>query len=133
MKRSTRLARLPTVALRWLLVLAAAALAHGSTLAAQAAPVAQGSCRFVLGFATLRDLLGPRIVGDCLEDQRFAANGNAEQRTTGGLLVWRKADNWTAFTDGFRTWVNGPYGLLMRRNDERFWWEAAPDGPGGPQ
>jgi plastocyanin len=63
-------------------------------------------------------------VGDCLEDQRFAANGNAEQRTTGGLLVWRKADNWTAFTDGFRTWLNGPAGLQVRLNTTRFAWEG---------
>lgn len=27
-------------------------------------------------------------------------NGNAEQRTSGGLLVWRKVDDFTAFTDG---------------------------------
>ena len=87
-------------------------------------------CQFVLGFATLRDLIGHDIVGDCLENQRFAANGNAEQQTTGGLLVWRKADNWTAFTDGYRTWLSGPNGLEQRLNTERFAWE--PDyAPGG--
>ncbi|MGH2371137.1 MAG: hypothetical protein ACRDI2_23410, partial [Chloroflexota bacterium] len=86
---------------------------------------AQGAgCQFILGFATLRDLIGPPSVGNCLEDQRFAANGNAEQRTTGGLLVWRKADNWTAFTDGAHTWINGPNGLVRRLNTERFAWEA---------
>ena len=37
-----------------------------------------------------------------------------------GLLVWRKADNHTAFTDGYRTWVNGPYGLQVRLNTARF-------------
>jgi len=26
------------------------------------------------------------------------------------VLVWRKADNRTAFTDGYRTWINGPRG-----------------------
>src|SRR5919199_1631976 len=66
---------------------------------------AQAGCRFVLGFATLRDLVGPAAVGDCLEDERFdPANGNVEQQTSGGLLVWRKSDKWTAFTDGYRTW-----------------------------
>jgi len=44
------------------------------------------------------------------------------------LLVWRKLDNWTTFTDGFHTWVNGPYGLQERLNDQRFGWEANPDG-----
>jgi hypothetical protein len=82
-------------------------------------------CGFVLGFATLRALVGPAIVGDCLENEWFnPVNGNAEQHTTGGLLVWRKADNWTAFTDGYRTWVNGPDGVQQRLNTERFLWEA---------
>jgi hypothetical protein len=27
-----------------------------------------------------------------------------------GLLVWRKADNFTAFSVGYRTWVGGPSG-----------------------
>lgn len=87
-------------------------------------------CQFILGFATLRDLIGHEIVGECLENQRYAANGNAEQQTTGGLLVWRKADNWTAFTDGHRTWIAGPNGLQQRLNWQRFPWE--PDyAPGG--
>lgn len=90
----------------------------------QRAAEAQSGCQFVLGFATLRTLIGPQIVGDCLEDQQFAANGNAEQRTTGGLMVWRKADNWTAFTNGHETWLNGPVGLQRRLNTERFAWEG---------
>src|SRR5687767_10386113 len=81
-------------------------------------------CQFILGFATLRALIGAATVGQCLEDQRFAANGNAEQQTTGGLLVWRKADNWTAFTNGFETWLNGPQGLQRRVNTTRFSWEG---------
>ena len=36
------------------------------------------------------------------------------------FLVWRKADNWTAFTDGYRTWINGPSGLQVRLNTEHF-------------
>jgi hypothetical protein len=85
---------------------------------------AQANCQFVLGFATLRNLIGAQTVGVCLENQRSAANGNAEQKTIGGLLVWRKADNWTAFTDGYRTWINGPLGLQQRLNVERFPWEV---------
>ena len=93
---------------------------------------AQARCDFVLGFAMLRGLLEPSVVGSCQENQRFnPGNGNAEQRTTGGLMVWRKADNWTAFTDGYRTWINGPQGLQQRLNTERFSWE--PDGsPAAP-
>jgi hypothetical protein len=39
-------------------------------------------------------------------------------------LVWRAFDNWTAFTDGYRTWVNGPLGVQQRLNTECFSWEA---------
>ncbi len=87
-------------------------------------------CQFVLGFATLRDLIGHDIVGECLENERHGANGDALQQTTGGLLVWRKADNRTAFTDGYRTWIDGPNGLEQRLDTERFAWEAdyAPGG-----
>jgi hypothetical protein len=81
---------------------------------------------FKLGFATLATLI-PDEVGDPLEEERYAANGDSQQLTTGGLMVWRKADNWTAFTDGHRTWVNGPYGLQVRLNTERFDWEGAED------
>src|SRR5947209_3438496 len=40
-------------------------------------------------------------------------------------MAWRKADNWTAFTNGYETWINGPAGLARRLNTERFTWEAA--------
>jgi hypothetical protein len=66
------------------------------------------------------------------------ANGDALQHTAGGLLVWRKSDNFTAFTDGFRTWINGPHGLAKRPNGARYSWEANPEGrpladpPSGP-
>lgn len=85
-----------------------------------------GSCQFILGFADLRDLLGPELVGECLDNQSAAPNGDALQPTTHGLLVWRKADNWTAFTDGSTTWVNGPEGVQQRLNSERLPWEMAP-------
>ena len=86
---------------------------------AQQAP----TCQFVLGFKTLQDL-APSDVGDCVEDEAYADNGDAQQHTTKGLMVWRKADNWTAFTDGYRTWLNGPTGLAVRLNTERYIWES---------
>jgi len=87
----------------------------------------QDACSFVGGFARLRDSVGADKVGACLEDEHFNAdNGNTEQRTTGGLLVWRKADNFTAFTDGGTTWLNGPDGVQSRPNGERFSWETDP-------
>lgn len=87
----------------------------------------QDACQFVGGFARLREMVGPEKIGACLEDEHFnMENGNAEQRTAGGLLVWRKSDNFTAFTDGGTTWVIGPDGLQSRPNDERFAWESEP-------
>ena len=81
-----------------------------------------------MGFAALRERVGPAVVGDCLEGERHdPRSGNAEQRTTRGLLVWRKADNYTAFTDGHQTWLHGPDGLAVRPNDERFPWEDDAD------
>ena len=96
--------------------------------------VSAAECQFVLGFNTLRDLVGHEIVGECLENEHHNEIGDSVQQTTGGLLVWRKADNWTAFTDGYRTWINGPNGLVQRLNTERFEWEAdyAPGGVAPP-
>jgi hypothetical protein len=85
------------------------------------------TCQFVLGFATLHGLI-PQIVGACLENEHHnPVNGDGLQMTTNGLLVWRKSDNFTAFTDGYRTWVNGPFGVQMRLNSQRFFWEGNPD------
>jgi hypothetical protein len=90
------------------------------------------NCSFVLGFKALHDQI-PTIVGDCLVDEHHnPANGDGLQETTGpagghgtGLLVWRKADNWTAYTDGYHTWINGPYGIQERLNTgPLFPWEA---------
>src|SRR6185312_2994233 len=65
------------------------------------------TCRFVLGFAALHAAL-PAAVGDCLDNERHAANGDGVQHTTRGLLVWRKASNTTAFTNGYSTWLVAP-------------------------
>lgn len=83
---------------------------------------------FVLGFADLAALI-PDIVGRPVEDEYHSEeSGDGLQRTLmpngkAGLMVWRKADNWTAFTDGYRTWINGPLGLQLRLNTELFDWE----------
>jgi hypothetical protein len=112
-----RVLRLPPLLLALLLTLV-------SLVPVQTQPAFAQACSFSLGFKALRDQI-PAIVGDCLENESFnPANGNAEQRTTGGLLVWRKADNWTAFTNGSITWLNGPFGLQSRPNGSRFEWEA---------
>ena len=76
------------------------------------------TCEFRSGFKTLYDLL-PDVVGECLENERATEEGT-QQRTTGGLLVWRRSDNWTAFTDGYRTWSIGPQGLQQQSNAAGF-------------
>ncbi|HLG72802.1 MAG TPA: hypothetical protein VK009_20475 [Chloroflexota bacterium] len=99
-------------------------LALVAALVPQAAGAQTAPCQFVLGFQALHDA-DPTDVGDCTDNQAFAANGDAMQHTTNGLMVWRKADNWTAFTNGYQTWINGPDGLVSRLNTERFPWEAS--------
>ena len=95
-----------------------------ASLAGPAAPAVAANCQFTLGFATLHDLI-PSIVGNCLENVRHdGTTGDGLQMTTNGLLVWRKVDNSTTFTNGFRTWVNGPFGLQTRLNTQRFSWES---------
>jgi hypothetical protein len=105
-------------------VMSASALLGGS----QPAEAQVATCGFTLGFQTLHDMI-PDIVGSCRENEwHNAFNGDGLQQTTGGLLVWRKLDNWTAFTNGSITWINGPFGLQARPNTDRFPWEgvAAP-------
>lgn len=84
--------------------------------------VAASDCHFGFGFKTLHDLI-PSIVGDCQSNESYGSNGDSLQLTRGGLLVWRKADNHTAFTNGSTTWVLGPFGLQTRPNNARFAWE----------
>ena len=87
-----------------------------SALAAPPPAPAAASCTFKLGFKDLADLI-PDQIGQCTGDELHVANGDAQQATTGGLLVWRKADNWTAFTDGATTWINGlPFSRLFQED-----------------
>ncbi len=87
---------------------------------------AQG-CEYRLGFKAIHDQI-PNIVGACKTDEKYDERGNSLQETANGLMEWRKADNFTAFTDGYRTWVNGPCGIEQRLNTQRFPWEANPEG-----
>jgi sugar lactone lactonase YvrE len=88
---------------------------------------ASAGCQFVLGFAAFAAQIPP-VVGQCLDaEQHDPGSGDALQHTTTGLLVWRKADNAIAFTDGAQTWVQGVLGIERRPNNERFIWEANSD------
>jgi hypothetical protein len=111
---------------RWLLG-TAAALVLAAALPAGPMPTVQAqaaSCQFVLGFAVLQSMIGAGTVGPCRENQHTAPNGDTWQVTIKGQMEWRKADNRTVFTDGYRTWLYGPTGLQSRLNTERFAWEA---------
>ena len=106
----------------WLLALPLLLLAAFLTVGASRA--AADECEFVLGFAALQSA-APATVGSCLENElHHPADGMTRQLTTAGVLLWRKADNHTSFTDGHRTWVNGPRGLQQRLVSERFAWES---------
>src|SRR5450756_1061518 len=111
-----------------ILVLALALVVSAVPAWAQAQPT------FKLGFAALAGQI-PGVVGTPVENEYFnLSNGNSEQHTTKGLMVWRKADNWTAYTDGYMTWINGPNGVQSRLNTERFGWESdgSPAPPAAP-
>lgn len=87
--------------------------------------LAQTEPEFRLGFKALADQV-PEIAGRPVEDERWDANGDLLQRTTTGLMVWRRSDRWTAFTNGHTTWILGPYGLQSRLNSEIYPWEQVP-------
>jgi len=106
------------------LIAAAVTSLLGGGVHADAAP----SCQFASGFASLAQQI-PQTVATCLAQPSINAKGDWSQATSAGLLVWRRADNWTGFTDGSRTWVAGPYGLQVRNNDEIFEWEPIPAAP----
>ena len=85
----------------------------------------QPDCQFILGFEALQAAI-PDAVGDCLENENHDPSDRiTRQPTTGGVLLWHKATNWTGFTNGYHTWVSGPRGLQQRLSIERFDWEPA--------
>ncbi|HLG70206.1 MAG TPA: hypothetical protein VK009_07265 [Chloroflexota bacterium] len=79
-------------------------------------------CQYIREFKRIHDLI-PDTVGACTSRRMFAPNGDILQYTANGLIVHRKSDNWTAFTDGRTTFIDGPQGLASRPNGERFGWE----------
>ncbi len=99
-----------------------------AALAISPSALAQTGPQFRFGFKALADQI-PSVVGQPLEEEHIVANGDIQQRTTRGLMVWRKADRWNSFTDGSFTWILGPYGLQSRPNGESFAWEQPSAAP----
>lgn len=73
---------------------------------------------FVLGFATLRQHVGPAM-GEAVTCEFPDPNGTGDvhQQTTTGLAFWRKATNTPTFTDGYRHWAWTPEGLVAWTGD----------------
>jgi zinc/manganese transport system substrate-binding protein len=115
----------------FLAVLSSFVLLPLASLFAASAPAeaATPACQFRLGFLQLQSQI-PDIVGNCLDnDYVNVTNGDTNQDTTNGQLVWRKADGVLAFTNGANSWVVDPNGNVQERdNDERFAWEFNGDG-----
>ena len=64
-------------------------------------------------------------MGTCVASPVTATNGDTVQPTSAGLVVVRVSDGRVAFTDGVRTWIDGPSGVQRRMNGDRFSWETA--------
>ena len=116
---SLTLVLLGTALCSTLAVLTAVGLAAPGSAAAQAGP------EFRLGFKALADQI-PEVVGEPLENEHPGTNDTVVQTTTTGMMVWRALDNWTGFTNGSDTWVEGPSSVEVRPNGERFPWESDP-------
>ncbi len=99
-------------------------LALGAALAPATTALAETTPDFRLGFKALAHQI-PEIVGQPLDNEQYdPASGDSIQRTSRGLMVWRREDNITAFTDGTTTWLDGPLGLQSRPNSIQFDWEG---------
>jgi hypothetical protein len=110
--------RRPARVLIGLTVLAVLA-ASAPPAAAQAAPFCQPGqpAEFVLGFATLKQRLGP-IMGEPLECEHLnPENGDALQHTTTGLAYYRREINTPIFTNGAAHYAITGQGLILWRND----------------
>ena len=91
-------------------------------------PPTSGPCQYILGFKALHD----QIVGHRrpLRNQRILERDRRlESDHPGRPDGLRKADNWTAFTNGSMTWLNGPCGVQMRPHAGPFFsWEGRVSG-----
>ena len=88
-------------------------------------------CTFPPRLGDLRARIGADLVGDCVEEAHAAGPGESRQRTTRGEMVWWEGDERAVFANDAYTWMTGPNGIVRRRNEERFAWEA--DAETGPR
>jgi hypothetical protein len=83
------------------------------------------ACALLPQATGLERSLEQRIIGACIASPILASNGDTIQPTTTGLIVVRRIDGRAAFTDGLRTWIDGPSGIRRRMNGDHFDWETA--------
>ena len=83
------------------------------------------ACAIIPQAVRLENSLDRRTIGSCTAAPITAPNGDIVQPTTAGLIVVRSLDGRAAFTDGVRTWIDGPSGVQRRMNGDRFSWESA--------
>lgn len=87
---------------------APAVAAAPTTVPPTSAPLAAAPapCQYVRGFADFVKLVGPDVVGECRENEHpsTTTQGNIEQGTAKGLLVWNNAKRLAMFTDGATSW-----------------------------
>ena len=90
---------------------------------AQEAP----GCRFVGGFAALRDAVlaaeGAAVVGGCLENERAHGDGAVAQRTGRGVFLWRPGAA-ASFTTKEATWTGMAGGPEKRENAAAVPWDV---------
>ena len=81
---------------------------------------------FRFGFKAFANQI-PDVVGAPLENEHFdSVAGVMLQKTTTGVMTWSKADNQVSFTDGGRTWIQGPSGVQLQADEVEVSEEAPP-------
>lgn len=80
-------------------------------------------CHFAPAFTAITTVLSSTI-GACLDEATVDRHsGDLIQNTQHGLLVQAHTTRFVSFSDGYHTWIIGPFGLQERLNSERFFWE----------
>jgi hypothetical protein len=66
----------------------------------------------------------PAEIGTCTSKPMVDADGDVMQETSNGLLTWSKATNIVEFTNGEQTWIDSPYGMILRAGTVSYPWEG---------
>ncbi len=101
-----------------MIIVGAGALATGAPSPAQAETFCGSgqSPQFVLGFANLKAQVGAPV-GDPVECEHFDAAGNSSQKSSTGMLFWRKSTNMAAFAAGNQHWAWTSKGIVTWTGD----------------